>query len=162
MPFARKLAQAAQRHLDVARAQLLLVVVVFVGALLPHLDGALVLARAADANALRVVAAVAERAGAAGADPLVAAFVALFLFFEAFFYRLHEFVPAHLLDGGFLLGRELVLQDLAQPVGRDLFGEIGHQLHSLEVGARGCRSRPGSMRRPTWGRPHRPAGLRAG
>jgi len=54
--FAGEFAQAAQRHLDVARAQFLAVVVVFVGPLVPHLDGTAV-ARAvlADADALRVL-----------------------------------------------------------------------------------------------------------
>src|SRR6185503_17166518 len=81
--LAREAAQAAQRDLDVARAELERVVVVAVGALLPQLHRAAVAARAADADALRVVAAVAEGRGAAGADPLVAALVAAFLLFQA-------------------------------------------------------------------------------
>src|SRR6202000_1330909 len=88
--FAREAAQAAQRDLDVARAELQRVVVVAIGALLPHLDRAPVLAGAADADALRVVAAVAERRRAAGADPLAAAFVAALLFLEALLQRLHH------------------------------------------------------------------------
>ncbi len=138
VPLARELAQAPQRDLDVARAQLLRVVVVLVGALVPHLHGALVLAGAADADALRVVAAVAEGAGAAGADPLVAAFVALLLLFQAFLERFHQLVPAHLLDGGLLLGRQLFLEHLAQPVGGDFLGEVGQHLDALEVGGEGA------------------------
>ncbi|MPM87405.1 hypothetical protein SDC9_134501 [bioreactor metagenome] len=132
--FACEFAQAAQRHLDIARAQFLGVVVVAIGTLLPHLHGALVLARPANADALRVVAAVAEGAGAVGADPLVAALVAFFLLFKALFQRLHQIVPAHLLDGGDLLGRELALQRLAQPFQRKLLAQVGNHLHALEVG----------------------------
>ncbi len=128
-------AQPPQGHLDVARAELLGIVVVAVGALLPHLHGTFVLASAADAHALRVVPAVAVGAGAAGADPLASALVALLLLFQALLQRLHELVPAHLLDGGFLLGREFALQDLAQPVGGHLLAEVGHHLDALEVGA---------------------------
>ena len=64
--------------------------------------------------------------------------MALFLFFEALFQRLHQLVPAHLLDGGFLLGREFVFQNLAQPVGRDLLGEVGHQFDAFEVSTKGA------------------------
>src|SRR5690606_3010064 len=72
--LAGELAQAAQGDLDVAGAQFHLVVQVLVFALVPHLHRpALALAGVADADAFRVVAAGAERAGAAGADPLVAA-----------------------------------------------------------------------------------------
>ena len=60
--LAREAAQAAQRHLDVARAEFLGVVVVLVGALVPDLDRALVApAGLADADALRVDAIGAER-----------------------------------------------------------------------------------------------------
>ena len=136
--FARELAQPAQRDLDVARAEFLAVVVVLVGALVPDLDRALVLAGAADAHALRVVAAVAEGRGAAGADPLVAAFVSLLLLLEAFLERFHELVPAHLLDLGLFLGGELALQRLAQPVERHFLGEVGQHLDTLEVGGEGA------------------------
>jgi hypothetical protein len=136
--LAREAAQPAQRHLDVARAELLGVVVVLEGALVPDLHRAAVLACAADADALRVVAAVAERAGAAGADPLAAALVALLLLLQALLERLHQLVPAHLLDLGLLLRAELELQHLAQPVERDVAGEVGEHLHALEVGGKGA------------------------
>ena len=79
-PSRAKLAQAAQRDLDVARAEFELVVVVLVLALVPDLHRAAVAAPLshADADALRVVAVGAEGAGAAGADPLAAALVAFF------------------------------------------------------------------------------------
>ena len=73
--FAGEAAQAAQRDLDVARAELALAVEVAELALLPHLDRAAVPARPADPHAFGVVAAMAERRGAAGADPFVAALV---------------------------------------------------------------------------------------
>ena len=111
------------------------VVVVLVGALVPHLHrravAALVLP---DADALRVVAIGAERAGAAGADHLAAAFVALLLLLEALLQRLHQLVPAHLLDRRLLFGREFELERLAQPLERDVLAEVGEQLHALEVG----------------------------
>ena len=62
-------------------------------ALLPHLDRAAVAPGAADAHAFGVVAAVAERGGAAGADPLVAALVAALLLGEALLERRHDLVP---------------------------------------------------------------------
>ena len=81
--FAREAAQSAQRDLDVARADLDAVVVVAVAAHLPDLDRRLsALARAADADAFRMRAAVAERRGAAGADPAVAAVVRTVLLLE--------------------------------------------------------------------------------
>ena len=111
------------------------VVVVLVGALVPHLHrravAALVLA---DADALRVVAIGAERAGAAGADHLAAALVALLLLLEALLQRLHQLVPAHLLDRRLLFGRQLELERLAQPLERNVLAEVGEQLHALEVG----------------------------
>src|SRR3990167_5407094 len=79
-PLARKAAQSAQRHLDIAGAQFLRVVEVSELAFLPHLDRALVLAFTAHPHPFGVVARGAEGAGPAGADPLVAAFVAFLLF----------------------------------------------------------------------------------
>ena len=137
--FTGEATQAAQRHLDVARAQLLGVVVVLVGALVPHLHRTAVASLVlADADALRVIAVRPKRAGPARADHAVAALVALLLLLEALFQRLHQFVPAHLLDGGLFLGGELQLQRLAQPLQRHVLGEVGQQLHPLEVGGEGA------------------------
>src|SRR4029078_11045518 len=98
---AREAAEPPPRDLDVPGAELERVVVVLELALVPDLDRALVAALVlADADSLRVVAVGAERVGAAGADHLVAAFVALLLLFEALLQRLHQLVPAHLLDLG--------------------------------------------------------------
>ena len=66
---ARELAQAPQRDLDVAGAEFDVVVEILELALVPDLHRAAMRALAADADAFRVVAAVAERRGAAGADP---------------------------------------------------------------------------------------------
>jgi hypothetical protein len=116
--LAGELAQAAQGHLDVARAQFHLVVEVLVLALVPDLDRlALALAGIADANAFRVEAAGAERAGAAGADPLVAAGVAFLLLFQAFLELLDQLVQAAQgLDLRALFIGQRTLEFLAQPV----------------------------------------------
>ena len=115
----------------------MLVVVVLVGALVPHFDGTFVATLAANADALRVVAAVAKGGCAARADPFVAALMAFFLFFKALFERVHQLVPAHFLDGSFLLGREFLLQDFFKPVEGHFFGEVGQHLHALEVSTKG-------------------------
>src|SRR5690606_24346113 len=98
--FAREAAQPAQCQLDVAGAELDLVVVVPIGPLLPDLDRRTVAGRrTADADAPRVVAAVAERRGAVGADPLAAAFMPPLLLLQQLAQPLHQLVePAHGLD----------------------------------------------------------------
>ena len=59
--FARKAPQSAQRELDVARAELDLIVEIPELALVPHLDRAVVaIAVLADAHALGIVAICAE------------------------------------------------------------------------------------------------------
>jgi len=63
------------------------------------LHGALVVALAADADAFGIVAGVAERRGATGADPLLAALMAAFLLLEALAQGLQQLVEAaHRLD----------------------------------------------------------------
>src|SRR5690606_34617231 len=135
--FAGELAQPAQRDLDVARAQLDAVVVVAVGALLPHLDrGAVAGRRSADADALGVVAAIAERRGSVGAQPLVAALVALLLLLEDLAQPLHQLVEAAQgLDRGLLLGGELALHHPPEPLLGDVERELGDRFDALEVGA---------------------------
>ena len=59
------------------------------------------------------------------------------LFFQAFFQGLHQLVPAHFLDGRFLLGREFFVQNFLQPVQWHFFGEVGQHLHAFEVSAKG-------------------------
>ena len=63
--------------------------------------------------------------------------MALFLLFQPFFERVHQLVPAHGLDSGFLFGAQLFLQHLLEPVGRQLFLPIGEHLHALEIRAKG-------------------------
>jgi hypothetical protein len=134
-PSRAKRRSRPESDLDVSRAELERIVVVLVLALVPDLDRRLVAPLVlADANALRVVAVGAERAGAAGADHLVAALVALLLFLEALLQGLHQLVPAHLLDRGLFLRRELELELLLQPFERNVLREVGQHLDALEVG----------------------------
>src|SRR5207302_11493782 len=90
-----KLAEPAQRRLEVAGAELDAVVEIAELALVPDLDGAAVARRfLADAHAFRVVAMGAERRGTGGADPLAAALMPGLLLGEPLAQRLHQFVPA--------------------------------------------------------------------
>ena len=121
--LAGEAAQAAQRDLDVAGAELDLVVEVAELALVPDLDRAALAALAADADALGIVALIAERRGAAGADPLAAALVPPLLLLEPLLQRRHDLFPrAERLDLGHLLGGEVELGDLLQPFLGDRHG----------------------------------------
>ena len=133
--LAREAAQLAQRHLDVARAQLDLVVEVAVLALFPDLHRAALAAGPADADAFGVVAAVAEGRRAAGADPFAAALVPALLLLEPLLQRLHQLVPAaERLDLRHLLGREVPPGQLLQPVGGQfLLQQVEGLLDALEV-----------------------------
>ena len=92
----------------------------------PDLHRAAVAALAADADALRVVAGVAEGRRAAGADPPVAALVAALLLLEAPAQRLHQRVPAaERLDPRLFLIGEGEREVLFQPVRRQFGGEQG-------------------------------------
>ena len=92
---AGEFAQAAQRHLDVAGAELDVAVEIPKLALVPHLHGAEVAVGVlADAHAFGIVAIGAERRGAAGADPFAAALVAALLLLEPLAQRLHQLVEA--------------------------------------------------------------------
>src|SRR3546814_19385507 len=72
---------------------------------------------AADPHAFGVVTRIAERAGAAGADPLAAALMALLLLLEPLFQRLHDLVPRpERLARRHLLGRQIFLGDSLPPV----------------------------------------------
>src|SRR4051794_34089520 len=77
--LACELPQPPQRQLDIARAEFDRVVEIAELAPVPYLDGGAVAAflalLAADAHPFRVVAEGAERRGAGGADPFVAALV---------------------------------------------------------------------------------------
>src|SRR5690554_1518841 len=89
--LAGKLAQPPQCHLDIAGAEFQGIIIITEAALIPHLDRtAMTRALLADANAFGIVAISAERAGAAGADPLVAAGMALLLLLKALLERLDQ------------------------------------------------------------------------
>ena len=117
---ARELAQPAQRDLDVARAELDVVVEVLEFALVPDLDRAAVAALVlADAHAFGIVAVGAERRGAGRADPFAAALVALLLLRETLLQRLHQLVPAaQRLDLLLLLVGQEFLGELAAAIPR--------------------------------------------
>src|SRR3954453_22909549 len=109
-------AQAAERDLDVAGAELDLAVEVPELALVPDLDRAAVAAALlADADAFGIVAVGAERGGAGGADPFGAALGAPLLALEPLLQRRHDLFPrAERLDLLHLLGGEVELGDLAK------------------------------------------------
>ena len=125
LAIAGEFAQAAQGHFDVARAQLNTVIEVFIVALVPDFDGLEVFVFVlADANAFRVVAVGAKGRGAARADPFIATFVALVLFFEALFQLLHNFFPAaERFDLGLFFFRQEFFRQRFQPVFRN-FGNF--------------------------------------
>ena len=132
---ARELAQAPQRHFDVASAELDLVVEVLELALVPHLDGAAMTASVlADADAFRVVAVSPKGRRAGGADPLVAALVALLLLGQPLAQGFHQLVePAHGLDLLLLFFGQVLLGKFAQPFLRDLgLDGVAHQFEALE------------------------------
>ena len=132
---ARELAQAPQRDLDVTRAEFDLVVEILELAPVPDLDRAeaavLVLA---DADAFRIVAVRAERRGAGGADPLLAALVAPLLLLHELAQSFQELVQAPQgLDLLLLLVGEIFLRQLLEPLRRNFDrGRIAHQLEALE------------------------------
>src|SRR5579875_510398 len=127
----------AQRHLDVARAELDLVVEIAELALVPHLDGAVVaILILADADALGIVAIGAEGRGSRRADPFRAALVPALLLGEALAQQLHQLVePAQGGDLRLLLLGEEPLDELPEPFLGNLDGLAGRSLDALEAGA---------------------------
>jgi len=103
--------------------------------LFPDLDRPAVFARPADTHALGIIAAVAERAGAAGADPFGPALVPLLLLVQTLFQRLHQLVePAHGLDRGPVLVAQVFLGQLLQPVIGNGGGQVLARAHGLDPG----------------------------
>ena len=85
--------EPSKRDLDIARAELQLVVQISILTSVPHLGcPAVPRALLADANAFRVIAIGAERRGSRRADPFVAALVPPFLLRKAFTQRFHQFL----------------------------------------------------------------------
>ena len=114
---ARPSAQALKGDLDVARAQLDIVVKIAKLALVPDLDRAL-MARfvLTDAHALGVVAMGAKGACAGGADPFAAALMAALLFLEALFEGLHQLIKAaKRLDLRAFFGAQMLFGQLFKP-----------------------------------------------
>ena len=131
---ARELAQAPQRDLGVARAELERIVEVLELAPVPDFHGTVIAVLVlADAHAGRIVAMGAERRGATRADPFVAALVATLLFGETLAQALHQLLVAERLDLRFLLLRQIFFGELLQPVGWNFRREIREpELEALE------------------------------
>src|SRR5450432_3185477 len=131
-------AQAPQRNLDVADAEFDVAVEILELAAVPYLHGAIVaVLLLADADALWIITLRAERRGAGGADPFVAALMPALLLLEALAQGFHELVPAHRLDLLLLFLGEIFLRELLQPFGRDvrlLYG-VEQAFQPLEHGA---------------------------
>src|SRR5262249_33393914 len=87
-----------------------------------------------DAHAFRIVAVRAERRGAGGADPLLAAWVPPFFLPQALAKKLEQLVqPADRLDLLLLLFCKIFLGELLEPFRRNLGAErLAHQLQPLE------------------------------
>src|SRR5262249_42488303 len=132
---AGELAQPAQRDLDVAGAELHLVVEVLEFSPVPYLDRAEVAVLVlADAHAFGIVAVGTERRGAGGAYPFLAALMAAPLLLHALAHRLNELVdPAHPFDLLLFLIGEVFFRELLEPLRRNFGGErLAHQLEPLE------------------------------
>ena len=132
------LPQQAESHLELADVERIVAAEIAVLSLSRDLKGAAVNALAADADALRAVASVAEVGVAARADPVRAAVVLLGLLAEAFFKHLENLVDAlfriALLaqKGAELLKRVFrVVEPVHQLVRQQLLGE-GHVLEILQ------------------------------
>ena len=75
----------------------------------------------ANPNALRVIAGVTERAGAARPDPFVSALVPPFLLLQSFAQGLHQLFPgAERIDFRHFLGRQIFLGHSTEPFFRDV------------------------------------------
>jgi hypothetical protein len=81
-----------------------------------------------------MIAVGAEWRRTRGADPFRAALVAALLFLEALGQRLHQLVPAKLLDLRLFFFGEIFLGEFAEPLFRDLrrAGIVRHQIEALE------------------------------
>ena len=132
------LPQQAESHLELADVERIVAAEIAVLSLSRDLKGAAVNALAADADALRAVAGVAEVGVAARADPVRAAIVLLLLFLETLLKHLENLVDAlfriALLaqKGAELLKRVFrVVEPVHQLVRQQLLGE-GHVLEILQ------------------------------
>ena len=137
---AGELAQPPQGHLDVAGTQLHAVVEVAEFTLVPDLDRLAVAAIGAHADALRMVALLAEGRGAAGTDPLAATLVAFLLLLQAFLELLDQlFQPAQGFNLLPVLVGQLLHEFRPQPVvGNNCFNDVVQRLQILEVQTEGA------------------------
>ena len=134
----RELAQAAQGQLELARADLDVGAIAAVAALGGDLDGRAAAALAADADAAGVHAGVAERRGAAGADPATAAVVGLGLLGEALLEQAPQRLEVDLAErldeaAPLLVGEAGEGERVGEPL-PDLVGDLGRRLDALEGG----------------------------
>ena len=106
--LAHEALQLAERHHDLAHVEHHVTTIGPVAARIRDADGAAPSAHGAHAEAAGVVATAAERAGASGSDPAVAAFVALALLAQALFEQLTQRIHVHALEQGALLGGQIL------------------------------------------------------
>src|SRR5262249_4152046 len=133
--LARELAQPSQSELDIACAELDLVVEIAEFAPVPDLEGASMPAGLLpDAHAGRIVSVSPEGRRAAGADPFVAAAVGSLLLRETLAQLLHDLVPAaERLDLRLLLLAQIELGERAQPLrGNARFERLAQQLKAAK------------------------------
>ena len=136
--LAGKVAQAAQRDLDVARAEFDVIVEVSELAFCPDLDRRTVLAPAAEAYAFWMRSTVAEGRRSTSSYPLVAPGVALGLLGQALLQGFHQFVPAVFFQLGALGVGQVLFHRLAQPVFGNQHVHAGQCLDALEILAEGA------------------------
>src|SRR4051794_24164366 len=135
---AGKFAQPPQRDLDVADTEFDIAVEVFELAAVPNFHRAEIpVLLLPDPHAFRVVTVRAERRGAGGTDPFVAALMPALLLLQSLPKRLHELVPAHRLDLLLFLFGEIFFRELLQPFGGDirLLHGVEQALEALEHSA---------------------------
>ena len=130
-------AQATQRYLDVPRAQLNAVIQIFKVAFIPDFYRLFIAAIGSNAHTFRVIALLPKRRGAAGANPLIATFVTLFLLLQAFLEFLYQFLqPAQGLYFRLLFFGEVFHELRAQPVvGDQCLYDIVQRFKILEMQA---------------------------
>src|SRR5690606_30556669 len=124
-------AQAPQREVDLPHVEDQIAPVLAEAPLGRHLHGGAAAARAADPEPGRVGARVSERRGAAGADPAVAAVVALLLLAQALLEAAAQLVEVEPLEhASLLLAEPLEQARVAQPVEKPALD--GQRLRSEE------------------------------
>src|SRR5579862_6075179 len=128
-------AQAAQRDLDVAGAELDVAVEIAKLTLVPHFYGAeIAVGVLADAHAFGIVAVGAERRCAGCADPFLAALVTALLFGEPLAQRLEQFFQAaECLDLLLFFFGEIFLGEFFQPLDWNFRGQrVFDQVEAFE------------------------------